>query len=788
MAPITSTYRLQLRPDAFTLRDAAAQVDYFEALGVSHLYLSPILTATSGSTHGYDVTDPTTVSEGLGGREALVELSRAVRSRGMGLIVDLVPNHVGVAKTRENAWWWDVLTHGQSSEYAHFFDIDWAEDNGANGADGKLSLPVLGSPDDLDALTVEKDGEETLLAFYEHRFPIAAGTEFGSPQEVHSRQSYRLVPWNAGIVNYRRFFSVNELAALRQEDPQVFELCHRQVKSWVDEGLIDGVRIDHPDGLANPAEYLGRLRELIGPDQWLVIEKILGHTEPLDPMLPIDGTTGYDALNQLGGVFVDPAAELELTELSADLTGDDGDSAWLHHTERQFKRDTGRGDLAPEVRRLVRAIRRETGSRCSETELNDAVVVAIARMPVYRSDYSPLAGLAARIVGDMHELAPGHEPSFNVLAQSLVNSGEASVRFQQVCGAVMAKSVEDRLFYRTARLVSRQEVGGNPASLAVSVAEFHLHNADRAKRWPRAMTSLSTHDTKRGEDVRARIGVVSQVPTLWARLIREWEDVCPSPDPLTGLFLWQNIIGVWPADGRSAASVPELRERLHAYAEKAVRESGARTSWNDPDVDFESAVHRWIDEVIDGPVGDSVSEFVGRIARHGWSDSLGQKLLQLLGPGVPDVYQGTELWEDSLVDPDNRRLVDYGTRRSLLDSGAAPIDATGTAKLHLVRTALTLRRENPSWFDHGEYRPVFASGSGSGHLVGFSRGPAGDPPMVVALATRHSLRLSSHGWRDTRVDLPDGEWVDALSGQPVLSSDARDIFAAGPCALLTRVR
>ncbi|MER2205843.1 MAG: alpha-amylase family glycosyl hydrolase, partial [Rhodococcus sp. (in: high G+C Gram-positive bacteria)] len=222
MAPITSTYRLQLRPDAFTLRDAAAQVDYFEALGVSHLYLSPILTATSGSTHGYDVTDPTTVSEGLGGREALVELSHAVRSRGMGLIVDLVPNHVGVAKPRENAWWWDVLTHGQSSEYADFFDIDWADDNGANGAEGKLSLPVLGSPADLDALTVEKDGEETLLAFYEHRFPVAAGTELGSPQEVHARQSYRLVPWNAGIINYRRFFAVNELAAVRQEDPKVF--------------------------------------------------------------------------------------------------------------------------------------------------------------------------------------------------------------------------------------------------------------------------------------------------------------------------------------------------------------------------------------------------------------------------------------------------------------------------------------------------------------------------------------------------------------------------------------
>ena len=252
---------------------------------------------------------------------------------------------------------------GKSSEYADFFDIDWAEDN---GADGKLSLPVLGSQDDLDALTVEKDGEETLLAFYEHRFPIASGTESGSPQEVHSRQSYRLVPWNAGIINYRRFFAVNELAALRQEDPQVFELCHRQVKSWVDEGLIDGVRIDHPDGLANPAEYLGRSART---DRTRSVARDRKDPRPYGttriPMLPIDGTTGYDALNQLGGIFVDPAAELELTELSADLTGDDWDSTWLHHTERQFKRDTGRGDLAPEVRRLVRAIRRETGSRCS---------------------------------------------------------------------------------------------------------------------------------------------------------------------------------------------------------------------------------------------------------------------------------------------------------------------------------------------------------------------------------------------------------------------------------------
>ncbi|MDI9914170.1 malto-oligosyltrehalose synthase [Rhodococcus sp. IEGM 1379] len=779
MAPITSTYRLQLRPDAFTLRDAAKLVDYLDELGVSHLYLSPILTATSGSTHGYDVTDPTTVSEGLGGRDALVELARRIHERGMGLIVDLVPNHVGVAKPQENAWWWDVLTHGRSSEYADFFDIDW--DRG-NGADGKLALPMLGKPSDLEALQIDHSNGAPLLAFYEHRFPIAPGTESVSPSEVHERQSYRLVPWNTGISTYRRFFTVNELAALRQEDPRVFELCHRELKSWVDEGLIDGVRIDHPDGLTDPASYLVQLRELIGPDQWIVIEKILGHTEPLDPLLPVDGTTGYDALNQLGGVFVNPGAEHEFSELSAALTGNDGDRAWLHHTERQLKRETARGELAPEIRRLVRAIQLETGGLCSDKELNDAVVVAVARMPVYRSDYSPLAGLAAHIFGEIHELAPGYEVPFNALTQALSSGGEATIRFQQVCGAVMAKSVEDRLFYRTARLISRQEVGGNPAAFAVSVAEFHLANADRARLWPKTMTTLSTHDTKRGEDVRARISVLSQMPTLWSRLLRDWEEAAPSPDALTGLFLWQNLVGVWPV----GAPTPDFRSRVHAYAQKAIREAALRTSWNSPDSTFETAVHRWIDDAIDGSVGKSISELVLRIARHAWSDSLGQKLLQICGPGIPDIYQGTELWEDSLVDPDNRRLVDFDIRKSLLDSPATPVDATGAAKLRLVRTALQLRRENPDWFIGGTYRPILASGAGSGHVIGFSRGPAGADPTVIAVATRHSMVLADHGWGDTTLNLPDGDWTDILTGRPVTSNRMLTILAGGPTALLVR--
>lgn len=786
MRPITGTYRLQLRPDAFTLGDAAALIDYLDALGVSHLYLSPILTATSGSTHGYDVTDPTTVADGLGGRAALVELSRAARAHDMGLIVDIVPNHVGVAKPRENRWWWDVLTYGRASSHAHFFDIDWEPDNGAGG---RLALPVLGSPEDVAMVSVDRSGAAPLLAFHEHRFPLAPGTDSGSAQEIHARQSYRLVPWNAGIITYRRFFAVNELAALRQEDPEVFEVCHRELKSWADEGLIDGVRIDHPDGLADPVGYLHRLRALLGPDQWIVIEKILAPGEPLDPMLPVDGTTGYDALDQIGGVLVDPAGAPELTALSRSITGDAGDRAWIQETEHRFKCDTGRGDLAPEVGRLVRVIQRETGGHCDDDALREAVVSALALISVYRSDYSPLAGSRARIVGALYDeaVARGCEvEALDTLVLALAGGGEASVRFQQVCGAVMAKSVEDRLFYRTARLISRQDVGCDPSAMAVSVAEFHLTNADRARWWPRTMTTLSTHDTKRGEDVRARIGVLSQMPTRWSRFVREWEAICPSPDPLTGLFLWQTIIGVWPADGSGAAASPHLRSRLHSYAEKAIREAGSRTTWNAPDATFESAVHTWIDAVIDGPVAREITNLVTRIAPHGWSDSLGQKVIQLLGPGIPDVYQGTELWEDSLVDPDNRRLVDFALRRALIDARTPDVDGSGTAKMHVVRTALTLRREHPSWFSDGAYRPVHARGVAASHVLGFARGPQESDPAVVVLATRHSLVLTDHGWDETHIELPAGAWVDLLSGRPVSSTKARAVFAAGPCAILTR--
>ncbi|MFD4179958.1 malto-oligosyltrehalose synthase, partial [Rhodococcus sp. NPDC058514] len=619
---ITGTYRLQLRGDAFTLDDARRLADYLDDLGVSHLYLSPVLTATAGSTHGYDVTDPTTVSPALGGRKSLAALAAELRGRGMGLIVDLVPNHVGVADPRQNHWWWDVLRHGRDSEYASYFDIDWAQ--------GRFAVPALG---DDEPLTVDRTGPEPMLAYHEHRYPIAPGTDSGDAEAVHSRQAYELVDWRSGRVGYRRFFTVGELAALRLEDPAVFEATHREVRSWVTDGLVDGVRVDHPDGLADPAGYLRRLRELLGPDRWLVIEKILAPGEPLDPALPVDGTTGYDALGELTGVFLDPTGEQELTDLHRLRTGDRGDSQSLRRSEDSLKREVLRGGLAPEVRRVVGAIRRDCSADLDTETLTSAVVETLALVPYYRTDYGPTSAALGEAIGVVSEEHPELRDALSALSEAVSSNGEAAARLQQVCGAAMAKAVEDRLFYRTARLISLQEVGGDPGTFGESVAQFHLAQTGRARHWPAAMTTLSTHDTKRGEDVRARIGVLSQAAGLWSSSVLAWEALAPSPDPATGLFLWQTMFGVWPVIGGPDATV---RARLHAYAEKAVRESGVWTSWERVDAAFESRVHAWIDEVIDGPVSASMSDLVRILAPHGRIDSLGQKLLQLAGPGIPD--------------------------------------------------------------------------------------------------------------------------------------------------------
>jgi (1->4)-alpha-D-glucan 1-alpha-D-glucosylmutase len=761
--PVVSTYRLQMRGDRFTFADAENLLDYLDALGVSHVYLSPILTAAEGSTHGYDVVDPTTVSAALGGADGLARLSHAARARGMGLVVDIVPNHVGVDDPRQNPWWWDVLTHGRESTFASYFDIDWTLD-----PDGRIVLPVLGSDDDVESLTVDGD----VLRLDSRAWPIAPGTGASSGVDVHDRQHYRLVGWRHNVCGYRRFFSITSLAGLRQEDRAVFDATHVEVARWFAEGLVDGVRVDHPDGLSNPAGYLGWLREITGPDAWIVIEKILAVDEPLDPTLPVEGTTGYDALREIGGLFVDPTGEQALTELvRLPGTASAGTDNYPELATR-LKVDAVTNTLHSELRRLCRAIVAATG--IEHPDLAAAVAALISHVGVYRSDYLTLASVLSVALAETAAATPRFAEPLAIVATAASAGGEAAVRLQQLCGAATAKSKEDCLFYRDARLVSLNEVGGEPEWFGVGAAEFHDRTAVRARLWPSAMTTLTTHDTKRSEDVRARIGVLSQVPSLWGELVGKWMRQAPPPDTATALFLWQNVFGVWPADG---AVTDELRGRLHGYTEKAIREAAAHTTWNDPDDGFESAVHAWLDEVIDGPAAAELTSLVARLDQFGIGDALGQKLIQLTAPGAPDVYQGTELADDSLVDPDNRRGVDFGVHREALRAMTDP-------KIRVVTAALRLRRERPDTFASGGYRPVPASGSAREHVVAFQRGED-----VVVAVSRWMVRLADTGWGDTSLALPAGDWTDRLTGRQFTGSIAlANLYADLPVALLEKTR
>ena len=488
---VLSTYRLQMRGDCFTFADAEELLPYLDELGVSHLYLSPILTAADGSTHGYDVTDPTTVSAALGGPEGLERLSAAARARGMGLIVDIVPNHVGVDQPEQNPWWWDVLTHGRKATYSSFFDIDWDLDPQA-----RIVLPVLGSDDDA-----------------------------APPGYPADSSHYRPIGWRNGVCGYRRFFSITSLAGLRQEDRAVFDATHVEVKRWVDEGLVDGVRIDHPDGLSDPAGYLAWLRELVGPQAWIVIEKILAADEALEPTLPVAGTTGYDALREIGGVFIDAGGAGPLTALfeSSGVSYDE-----MPELARRLKAKAVTDTLGSEQRRLCRVI----GS--DDARLPDAVAALISHIRVYRFDYPSLSSVLPVALAETADESPELAEPLSLIAAALSTNIEAAVRFNQLCGAATAKSMEDCLFYRDARLVSLNEVGGEPQHFGVSVAEFHQRAAVRARLWPQAMVTLSTHDTKRSEDVRARIGVLSQVPSLWAELVGKWVLAAPPPDRRDG--------------------------------------------------------------------------------------------------------------------------------------------------------------------------------------------------------------------------------------------------------------
>jgi (1->4)-alpha-D-glucan 1-alpha-D-glucosylmutase len=765
-----STYRLQIR-EAFDLDAAAAVVPYLRDLGADWVYLSPVLEAEPGSDHGYDVVDHSRVDPARGGREGLDALSAAARAADLGVLVDIVPNHVGVATPKASVWWWDLLTHGRDSRWATAFDVDWA----AGG--GKVLLPVLGEPAAADGTIegLEVVGDE--LHYYENVYPIAPGTASAGDDAatVHARQSYELVHWKRADtdLNYRRFFAVNTLAGIRVEDEAVFDESHAEIGRWFREGLVDGLRVDHPDGLADPQGYLDRLAELTGGAHVLV-EKILEGDERLPEDWATDGTTGYDALADLDRVFVDPSGAEALGALDARLRDGDGPDDW-HEMILGTKRGIADGILGSEIRRLARLL---SDDGTADDRVVDALAELAAAFPVYRS-YLPQG---AEHLDHAAEVATAHRPELAATVAEVVAvlrdpEHPAAVRFQQTSGMVMAKGVEDTAFYRYSRLATLTEVGADPAEFSLTPAEFHARQQLRLAERPFGMTTLSTHDTKRSADVRARVSVLAEVAEEWAATLERLRSLAPVGDGPFENVLWQTIVGAWPAS----------RERLHAYAEKASREASTSTTWTDrtPEAEaFEERMHAAVDAAFDDDeVRHEVERIVDVLRPAGWSNSLGVALLQLTGPGSPDVYQGGELWDFSLVDPDNRREVDFEARRRLLADVAAgsvpPVDETGTAKLLVTHRALTLRRDRPELFTRYAALPVM--GERRDHVVAADRGGA----LVVATRLPVSLEQAG-GWDDTVVLTRGTAYVDVLTGRRHRGGRVRlaDLLETYPVALL----
>ncbi|HEU4460837.1 MAG TPA: malto-oligosyltrehalose synthase [Methylibium sp.] len=938
-----ATYRLQFHA-GFRLADATARLPHLAALGVSDLYASPLLRARPGSTHGYDVIDPERLNPELGSDADLDALVAALHARGMRLLLDIVPNHMGVLEA-DNPWWLEVLEHGPAALHARAFDIDWQPPQ--RELHGKLLLAVLGGAygDILEAgeLRPVFDAQrgQFVIRYFDHRFPIdpadyaallravplPAGLqavkakrvlpliegfaalaardiegEFGrarrrreaaalkaSLAQAHrevpgfaawleacaqalagrvgepasfdaldrllERQAWRLAHWrSAGAqINYRRFFDINGLAGLRVEHDEVFEAAHRRVLDWVGRGLVSGLRIDHPDGMADPAAYFERLQRRCAeaqglpadasPSIYLVAEKILADDEPWRRSWPVHGDTGYRFANQALGLFVDASGAEAFDALTDAFVGSSvGFDAELDAAKRATMNVSLGADLKllTELARSLALLDRHTRD-LTRDDLRDAIVELAAAFDVYRS-YVSERGAAPLDVACIEKCAarararvrPSQAVHVDFLRTALLHDGDEPderralrlrfvLRFQQFTAPVMAKSMEDTAFYRHHRLVSLNDVGGDPRRFGFTPAALHAANLDRLRDMPHTLLGTSTHDSKRSEDVRARLNVLSEMPALWAAALDRWHGLAQTqwrigevPEPLTAsdeLLLYQTLVGVLPADFADDAALPPLRARVCAYMLKAVREAKQRSSWLEGDDAYEAALQRSIEVLLariePNPFLTDLRRFVAQIAPFGAANSLNLVALKLTAPGVPDVYQGCEDWAFALVDPDNRRPVDFdaiGRRLAAIDArlaeGAAlPADLH---KLFVTRALLRWRAEAAGLFEHGDYRPIEAQGALAEHVFAFARraGDACSLSVVTRLPWRRcegdAERLASAAsWRDTAIALPDGPatgaaphaWIDVLSGRRVDADGARlslaSLLAGGlPLAVL----
>jgi (1->4)-alpha-D-glucan 1-alpha-D-glucosylmutase len=865
----TGTYRLQLHA-GFKLTDVERILSYLAELGVSHLYLSPCLQAAPGSLHGYDVTDPTRVSEDIGGESAWGPFIERVHAARLGVLLDIVPNHM--AASQRNPWWDSLLAHGPFSPYAAYFDVRvqahepwrvhlcnlarpygealsqgeirieiedgrprvWHYDNswplgpaslgallaaepaqhgaaGSRGAGAGEREALTSTPDPSQeararyARLVESMEQELVSAQRDGRLEEAVERCRGDAarlDHVLQRQFYVLHGWKlAGeLTNYRRFFDVSALVGVRTEAPEVFEATHARIEEMIRNGDLDGLRIDHPDGLRDPRQYFERLHKRL-PEGRIYIEKILESDERLVQDWPIDGTVGYDFLAKVNRLWMDEQRTDALTATYADFTGHTVNfAALVRDKKRQIVESTFSGDLDRLAAQALAVARAEWRTRdLSPRGLREALARVTTALGVYRT-YRTRELLSAedlRVFTEAVQTArlgsPGMEPAaFDFLgelfAKPVLTAAEAELiaQWQQLSPAVMAKGVEDTTFYAFDRLVSCNEVGAQASLVGISSDKFHEFCHYLSESWPNNLLATSTHDNKRSEDVRTRISLISEIPDRWAEAVHQWSQMNAvawsnhTPDRHAEYLLYQTLVGAWPID----------RERCWQYMQKACREAKIRTSWHEPNAAYEENIRGFIEAVLAKPdFIESLEAFIAPLIEPGRINSLAQTLIKMMAPGVPDFYQGTELWDLSLVDPDNRRPVDFERRVRLLkrcrelDARGAVADwSEGLPKLWLIQRLFALRRQRADDFARNSgYQPLVAQGSHLGNLFAFRRGE-----NLIGVVPRFSMTLNGD-WQDTRLPLPRGVWRNLFTEARLEGGVAPpDLFGCFPVAVLAR--
>ncbi|HEY0208059.1 malto-oligosyltrehalose synthase [Acerihabitans sp.] len=824
-----ATYRIQFR-NGMTFDRAAGLVPYLKRLGVSHLYASPIFSATSGSTHGYDITDANQIEPAIGGRAGFERMVTALRGAGLGLIIDIVPNHM--AASLENPWWRDVVEHGVHSRYARHFDINWSE---------RLTLPFLG--DTFEAvlengeLAVRPDPKTGRPAFdyYQTYYPLAPETWQGREAEIlsladkariaelHDSQPYRLMSWRDAPreLSYRRFFEITGLAGVRVEDKAVFDDTHRLILELVHSGAVDGLRVDHVDGLADPKGYLELLRRETGPDCYITVEKILAEGEHLPADWPVSGTTGYEFVATLSEALTDGGRLGALRQAYEDVVGRPVDmkaelrAAKLLMVDRNFAGEFTR------LLQLALAIAGTEDARLDEKTARPALRELLVAFPVYRT-YGTAQGLPPRDDAMLQKVAAQVATGANapdpaaldflvrilrgrVCAAAVGEAADFRTRFQQLTGPLMAKSVEDTLFFRQHMALALNEVGAEPVPSAFSLDSFHANMKTRLERQPDALSGTSTHDTKRGEDARARLYALTEAPRLWAECVARWRRINqanvvalpkgPAPEPAVQWMLYQALAGVWPATLRpqDRTALKALDARFQAYVEKALREAKLRTDWIDSNDTYETAVLDYARHLLSPDNQPFLLDFsvaLQPFVRAGLVNSLTQAIVKLTAPGIPDIYQGGEALDLSLADPDNRREPDFAALERLLDQldqpGAIREEdwRSGRLKQHAIARLLRLRQAMPALFRHGDYLPLAASGARAANVLAFARAQRGEALIVIA------PRLVFGALHDSPAPLRPALWPDTEIGLPerLANRRYRSIFSDESMFITDRIR